>query len=161
LGAIAVASVGDGHRFATYSYDGIRTWSAQSGRLCSPRERIWGHAPGAFSLDGRLLVQWAGRIVSVWETQSGRGHGLPLRLPQTVRDCALSSHGSVLATRSGSDRIELWDGASKRRRGTPLPYPTPDGILEFSPDERLLATADAGQIFLWDTATGGLHVSFR
>jgi WD40 repeat protein len=153
-----IASVEDNAAIATYSGDGLRLWSAETGQLLSRHPGPGRLVTGAFSEDGQYLVEWGGKDVIVWETRSGRPHGRPLHLSQPAVYAALSSHGTVLATMSRSGVVQLWDTTSQQERGSPLSHPSAGGILEFSPDEQLLATADASQIYVWETATGHLRV---
>src|SRR5207244_3266910 len=146
----------------TYSRGGLELWSEKTGQLHGQPTGVPGHIPGAFSPDGRFLVQWQGRKVQVWETRTGRALGPPLRLPHAVLYAELSNHGTLLATLPRPpDRVELWDAISKRPRGEPARHPTSEGFFEFSPDERLLVTAEGGYLHLWDTPTGQLHLSVR
>jgi WD40 repeat protein len=157
-GPLSIAPIDGSAELATYSWDGLRIWSAETGQLLSRPAGVPGRMNGAFSEDGRFLVEWGGSRVTVRETETGRLRGRPLHLARPASYAALSHRGAVLATLARSGTVQLWDAASQRPRGGPLRHPTAEGILEFSPDERLLATANGDDIYLWETATGGLQV---
>jgi WD40 repeat protein/class 3 adenylate cyclase len=145
---------------ATYSQDGLRLWSAESGQLLGRPTGAPEQSQGAaFSQDGEFLVTWKDRNVSLWPTRSGRLRDWSLRLQQRVRYAALSRHGSVLATLSPSDTVRLWEAVSGRPRGVPLRHPPWVSKLVFSPDESLVATAGGDSVRLWDADTGQARVS--
>jgi WD40 repeat protein/class 3 adenylate cyclase len=144
--------------FASNSVDGLRLWSAKTGQLRGYFSGP-GRLPGySFSQDGQFFVEYEGRNVSVWQTLTGRRFGQPLHLSEPVLIAALSRHGRVLATTSRSQKMELRHAESQWTRAVPLRSPT-SGTLEFSPDERLLATSEGDRIDVWETATGRLYGS--
>jgi WD40 repeat protein len=145
-------------KFATYSDDGLRLWSAETGELAGQRLGATGPLGATFSDDGQLLVEWSDWIATVWETQTGQPNGPPLHLREPIGYAALSSRGAVLATMTSSGVVQLWEPASKRPIGEALDRPSAGNFLEFSPDESLVATAGRDEVDLWETANGRLHV---
>jgi WD40 repeat protein/class 3 adenylate cyclase len=164
-GLLGIAAIEGDTRFAAYSDDGLRLCSTKTRQVHRPAAHVPGQGPERvsplFSQDGRFLVLRGNRSITVWHTQTGLPLGEPLQLPQPIHDAAVSRHGSVLATCSGADTVEIWGAMRKEPRGAPLPHRSPGGILKFSPDERLLATAEGSDVYLWDTSTGQLRVSIR
>ena len=70
-----------------------------------------------------------------------------------VNAAAFSPDGTLLATVTQKETT-LWDTATWKRAGAPLPSTQGRGEgLDFSPDGRLLAVADEGEVELWDVAT--------
>src|SRR5262249_42146029 len=68
-----------------------------------------------------------------------------------VQALAFSPDGRSLAAADGS-RVQLWNVATNRPRGPPLPGRAVG--VAFSPDGRMLAVdAGAGRVRLWDPAT--------
>ena len=77
-----------------------------------------------------------------------------------VAAVAFSPNGKFLASADGDGYVRLWDTATDKPAGQPLPVaPQPPGTrvglgaLAFSPDGKLLASAAGGSMRLWDTAT--------
>ena len=71
---------------------------------------------------------------------------------------AFSPDGMLLASADADGTVTLWNTATRREVGAPLPAGTGTGGgvngVAFSPDGTLLASADAdGTVTLWNTAT--------
>ncbi|MCK9921051.1 TIR domain-containing protein [Frankia sp. AgPm24] len=151
----------------------VRLWSALTGE---PVGELHGHQgwiwPMSPSPDGRLLATGdrAGDL-RIWELASGRlrhtlpGHG------ERVWTAAFHPHQPLLATGDSSGTVRLWNIGGGDEGSAEVEADTGHGALVwargghtgnlfrlvFHPDGTQLATADeAGDIRLWDTATGEL-----
>jgi len=172
----------DGKLLATAGGDGyVRFWDPVTGR---PVGKPLPADPGpsgivnavAFSPDGNLLATAGGDgYVRLWNPATrepvgkamhadfgngmprpaGRGHG-------SVYAVAFSPDGSRLASAGADGHVRLWNPATSRPVGKPLPADprNENGVyaVAFSPGGKLLATAggDDGYVRLWDPVTGRL-----
>jgi WD40 repeat protein len=110
-----------------------------------------------FDPAGRLLL--AGGTdgqVHFWDVATGREVGPALAAPRFgpeawVTRVAFSPDGRRIAT-SSQKAVVLWDAASRKPDGAPLPH---DGLvwgLAFLPDGRLATCVDDGTVRVWDLA---------
>ncbi|MFA7006771.1 MAG: WD40 repeat domain-containing protein, partial [Verrucomicrobiia bacterium] len=148
----------------------IRMWEAASGkemvRFSGQRNPA---CALAFSPDGKTLITGGGHPdkvgeVVLWDLTSFRSQPLDLNLNRIVRSIAVSPDGQLLAYTYGQCAA-VWDLKNNRSVFHKLP---PNGheqrthvklvsCLAFSPDGRMLATADdSGTVRLWSSATGEL-----
>jgi WD40 repeat protein/serine/threonine protein kinase len=139
--------------------DSFRTllggWST---RLC-PCQPVLDHPGGVkaadLSADGRLVATACHETAQVWDGDTGRQIGPPLRHAARIRAVALSPDGRLLLT-GGDDRVaRLWETATGRPVAPPLAHAGPVEHVAFSPDGKVALTgAMDGMARLWDTATG-------
>ena len=110
----------------------------------------------AFSPDGKALAITGATSVSIWDIARHRTIGAPI--PAKADGLSWSPNGKILAIVSpvggGSPAvtINLWDPASHQELGGALTVDTNPGGLTFSPDSRMLATADGSTVSFWDVA---------
>jgi WD40 repeat protein len=106
------------------------------------------------SYDGRLI--W-------WDTQTRKQVRAVEAHSRWIRNLAVSPDGKTVASVADDMVCRVWEAASGKRlqelRGhkekTPHHFPSMLFACTYSPDGRLLATADkVGHIVLWETATG-------
>ena len=143
---------------------GIRRPAARS---AAPASRPRNGADGvAFSPDGKLLASAGQRrlCAAVGSGHRQRRSASPCTptsagRPNCVYGVAFSPDGKLLASAGGDGYVRLWDPATGRPVGKPLPADpgNENGVhgVAFSPDGKLLASAGAdGYVRLWDPATG-------
>lgn len=166
--AAAVAFLRDGKRVVSGGTRGAIVWDAATGAVLRTLENAGAGTPAeslTVSDDGSLLAAgWAGGLVRVWETETGRelcqiggGGGSAARV-------AFAPDGKRVAWSDGRGRIHItevatttderfWAGVEPApgRRGTPA-----INSLAFSPRGDVLASVGAYDhtIRLWDPATG-------
>lgn len=169
LGTVALAPDGRTAAVVNSGGDGsIALWDLvafrQAGVLPGP---FFFGMPMAFSSDGRILATGSperptgandGSIV-LWGVASRERIGVPLRGHLgRVRELALNTDGSLLASTDTDGTIRLWDttGGSERHR---LVGNTREvSGMAFTPgSETLVSTAGDGSVVLWDVAGGRLR----
>jgi hypothetical protein len=111
----------------------------------------------AFSPEGRLLATGGDdRDVRLWNPITGLRDRVHLLSGHraAVESVAFNPSGSVLAS-AGRDRtVRLWDPRTGRLLNTLTGLGDLVLDVQFSPDGRLIATAEPETVRLWDTATG-------
>jgi WD40 repeat protein len=167
FGVIEVAFSRDGRIFLTAGPASARFWDANSRR---PLEGCWVQGDGvwlgaAISPDGRTAVTDTRRTARLQDLTSRRvlrewPHGA------TSWRAAFSPDGKTLLLASPDRSAQLWDVATGRSKGMPLPHP---GLLAtgdhsengdtlsmaFSPDSRAVASGCTDRAArLWDVSTG-------
>jgi WD40 repeat protein len=131
--------------------DGLRLEDALTGKVHMrlPRARF-SAVPPEFSPDGKLLATGSeDRSMRLWDPASGQPLGLPLANRQQVQRLALSARGKYLATAAPDGTVRLWDVATGQLLGPPWRHAGDFLAVEFSPDERSLATLGDGVVRLW------------
>ena len=155
----------DGQTLAGDDAGQVRLWSTATGQ---PIRTMPGSPTGqvfslAFSPDGKALAVSDGSndgAVRLRSTATGRLiDTLPSMPSSSVRAVAFSPDGQTLA--AGTDgSVQLWDTATGRQVGTPLPVASSVGgimSVAFSPDGKALAvSAGEAWVQLWNTAAGQL-----
>jgi WD40 repeat protein/class 3 adenylate cyclase/energy-coupling factor transporter ATP-binding protein EcfA2 len=119
----------------------------------------------AFSPDGRLVATATAAGTTLWNTQTWRPVGPPLRSPQGGWDWVdFSRDGRTLAIAGGKGRVELWDVATRRELreltapGAAGPEEAGLAFVRYSPDGSVIAGGPQGDnhVTLWAAATGRL-----
>jgi WD40 repeat protein/serine/threonine protein kinase len=153
----------DGRVVVTASEDlSARLWETATGRALSeplPFPRLGGAL--AFSHHNRWLATGGTNGGRLWDATTGQPFGPLLEHPQRVGAVAFSPDDKWVATGDITGLVRLWDCATGQPLGQPMQHDnTPIGLLEFSPDGQLLATAGRNQGLrarLWAVPTGASH----
>jgi len=129
-------------------------------RLGTTRFRLGGAV--AFLPGGKTLVSGGfgnTNVARLWDAATGkelRRFGEPAH--GWIYSIALTADGKVVATGTagpdGDHRIRLWDVATGEERLQLRGFRTLSKPLAFSPDGKILAVADMGDVHLHDTADG-------
>src|SRR3972149_6182232 len=155
----------DGRFLAVGGYRTIEIWDVPEGKLY---KRIDGHGEYittlTFTPDGRFLAagsRGASHEIWLWEVSSGRlvkTLRWDWKYADEVRAITFSRDGLYLASVAADRIIRIWDvrtGAVEKNINTEradIP-----GVIDFSPDSRLLAAGTAqGQVIWWKIADGTL-----
>lgn len=144
----------------------VQLWNVASrSALCPPLLL----APGepaydvAFSPDGKTLASSGGGLdIVLWDVESmiaGTPLSRTLSCPVVsmpwggVVQVTFSPDGTLVASGGHNGTSRLWDVASDRQIGKPMPTPSVWSV-SFSPDGRILATGTQAEVItLWDVAT--------
>jgi WD40 repeat protein len=153
----------DGATLASAGWDDTAiVWDLATGRA---RETLRGHAAAvtavAFSPDDRTLYTASSdRSVLVWDLAGDRRLGRPFTAGKWVSSRgfgtsqSLGNGGALLARGHDDGTVTLIDLARRAPVGTPLrAHRGAVRAVTLSQDGRLLATADAQTVIVWDLAT--------
>ena len=158
---------------AAFSPDAKRlVWADSGGRVYvwdvvsrkPVREPMPGHDSSvlglAFDPKGRtLLSQDQTGQIRLWDLRTTRFRGFSLTgVGSSFSTFAFSPNGATLATAvrdgiAGSERVILWDVATRRPLGEPMPTQSAVHSLAFSPDGELLAAGSKDRVYLWEAAS--------
>ncbi|ONI75052.1 hypothetical protein ALI144C_40515 [Actinosynnema sp. ALI-1.44] len=158
----AVAFSPDASTLATGSWDGsVRLWDVSDPHTRRPLAKLTEHKgfvrSVTFGRDGRVLATSSDDgTVSLWDMSdrtNPRKVGSLTHDGGAIRSVAFSPDGRTLAT-GGRDTARLWDVSdpAKPQALAALPFPGVAWLTIFSPDGRVLAGGDDGDMLskLWD-----------
>ncbi|GAB3804350.1 caspase, EACC1-associated type [Micromonospora zhanjiangensis] len=127
----------------------------QNGMLIGHRSDVEGLA---FNPAGTVLASVDGLQVRLWNPENGEQIGAPLDDPGDglIEAVAFNPRGTALAVSADSGTVWLLDPTTRREiaRAEPPDKDVHDGdaALAFSPNGKLLATADGPWVRLWNSA---------
>jgi hypothetical protein len=110
------------------------------------------------SPDGRRFVTVSDKAAQVWESETGKAIGPPLRHEQAVWTAAFSPDSEVLLTGCGDPPTDtgmayLWTVATGQPIGPPVNHEKPIVSIAFTRDGQTLLIRDVEKAQLWDRAS--------
>lgn len=152
---------------ASGSYDQtIKLWDINTGQclktLTGHSSMVWSIA---FSPDGQILASGSDdQTVKLWDINTGQCLKTLTGHHSIVWSVAFSpippspplerGVGGILASGSEDQTVKLWDLHTKQVIRTLQGYAMQVWSVAFSPDGKILASANTGSVLLWDTNTG-------
>jgi eukaryotic-like serine/threonine-protein kinase len=145
----------DGQTVLTGCLDGhVRQWDPVTGQCLRVMPGDTDIAARAFRADNRTIAIGTGTTVRLYDGNSG-DCTRTLTLPGPVRSLAFSPKGDRLAVGGIDKLVQVWDLATGRPVGPPLPHDGPVVQVAFRPDERgVLAVSQDNTIRQWDARSG-------
>jgi len=153
----------DGTRLAVTSMDELQVtlWDTNTGSKISTLKGFQTAAPVYEALigsDNKTLI-WHSRGTIQLQDITSQKMGPVFSHEDFVMGFALTKDGNMLASAAGgtingnyTPVIFIWDTYSGNNLAK-LPYPDSFSTLTFSPDGKILASASAGNLILWDMTT--------
>jgi WD40 repeat protein len=128
-------------------------WDPRTGRKVGSFANRGQISEVSFSRDGRLLAVGSGDgTVTIWDVHAGRPARVLHGPTRGVFSVAFSPAGDWLAAGSLDRTVTLWDARTWKTVRV-LAHPDVVGLVTFSADGRMLATA-SDALRLWDTCPG-------
>jgi WD40 repeat protein len=126
----------------TGSPDVCRLWSVTKDGLAELPRRLSGGWPGAFSLDGKLvLTRHENAGARLWEVATGRTIGQPMLGANEFWSFTLGSDGKTILMSCRDKAVRIWEFARGQAIGSPLLHDDEVVAVAFSPDGKRLLTA--------------------
>ena len=153
----------DGTQLALTSMDELQVtlWDTNTGIKTSTLNGFETAAPvydASVGADDKTLI-WHSRGTIQLQEITNQKMGPVFSHEDFVMGFALTKNGTMLASAAGgtingnyTPAIYLWDAYSGNNQAK-LPYPDSFSMLNFSPDGKILASASAGNLILWDMTT--------
>ena len=155
----ALAFSSDGTLLASGGRGPISLWDATTGRLLLNLRSQGVVTALAFAPDGRRLAagcRGAARV-DVWRLEQERGIRTLRGLADPASQFCFSADGSLLAARTHSGRIGVWDlNKGALRLFMESPDSSRDAALTFDPEGSRLALASGDEAILWEVPTGNV-----
>ena len=152
-GYLSVPSVDSKDRLRESARRLLAGWMPSLGICCRHEDTV--SAVAFQPPDGKSIAtgSWD-HTARLWDAQTGKPLGNPMRHAGIVTCLAFSPDGKILATGSWDKTVRLWDPSTGDPIGNPLRHESEVLSLAFSPDgQTLLTGSEDGQASLWDQAT--------
>ncbi len=147
----------DGRRIAVLLFDTAVVWDVESGMELMRFTPHPGHElkHACFSPDGRRLATACMHFdAHLWDVETGKTVGEPMRHGYGVTHVAFSPDGSRLVTVS-YDRGRIWNGETAEPLARWMDEQRNQEFAAFSPDGRYFVTTESFRTaYLWDAHTG-------
>ena len=112
-------------------------------------------ATGTFSHNGATIAVGAGNQALLFDLFAGQFLGPPLNHPNRVRRLVFSPDDRIVLLAGDDGAANLWNVATRTRRGVTLSHSQAVTVALFAPQGQLVLTGGAdGSLRLWDPATG-------
>ena len=161
----------DGNTLASWSYDEIRLWDAQTGKqkaeMSYPRQRDhrYGSPFVLYSADGKTLVCGNGTTkIWIFDTDTYKFRTTLKGHTTAITKVALSPNGTMFASSGGNKRLEnaskvktikLWDIQTGEQLTTLNGHLDVVHDIAFSPDTTMLASSSSDKtVLIWDVQSG-------
>jgi eukaryotic-like serine/threonine-protein kinase len=118
----------------------------------------------AFSPDGRRVVTASDTTAQLWNAADGTPIGRPFVHPAAIGSVSFRGDGFALMTVALDRSVRLWSATDGNPIGSPLLHALPITDAIYSPDSRLVATAEDSTVWLWSATEGtpiGLPMKHR
>ena len=148
----------DGSRVVSVSSDRVRVWNARTNEALGAMQQQAPLTAFSFNANGtRLVTASLDGIARVWESQTGRPVGRPLRhldAGRSVTTAAFSADGTRVVTASQTT-AKIWDTQTGLEIHAPLLHQAQGLAAVFSADGTRVVTASGdGTARVWDTQVG-------
>jgi WD40 repeat protein len=153
----------DGQRVITASEDHtVRIWSTRTGMALLTLSHPGVVLSAEIGADGRQAVTVAGRMIYLWDAETGEPAGPPMVQTAGVVSAELDPSSSWIVTAAQDGTARVWNSWTLRPIGEPMRHPDAQGrrtlyAAHFSPDgdgERVVTAAGNRTAGVWNAATG-------
>ena len=143
----------DGREIAVGCDDGVHIWATNGvARLTIPgiTSGVWSVT---YSPDGRLLATSSrDGAVRIWDAETGKLSGLPLKHPSVVRVLSFSPDSKLLATGCADRYVRVWEVETGWHIAPDMEHHDELRAVQFSPDGNFIMSACLDHtVCLWRT----------
>ncbi len=129
-------------------------WDVLSGKR---KHTLAGHAPFAYSPDGKTIASGSGNTIILWDAETGQQLQTLNGHVSRITSLLYSPDGKTLTSVGGHSMLNVWDVSTGKLKYT-LEHTKGIQSLAYSPDGSTLATGGHGNsIRLWDDVSTKTH----